>query len=278
MYLNNFSELELETIGRLIRHYGDLLLAQQPAHGLSDLASMQSCFQQQTEATQTAIAAELAARWPAIAFLTQTGTNQEYQVDFNKQPLCWFCEAIDGAVQYLQGLPLWTLTLSLVWQGQAEYAWVYQPSSQMMYFAQRHGGAYANQRRLHCVQRQPLQICFLASSFPNYPQRHVAEVLHFCEVLQTLIPMVFAQRWMGPASLSLAQLASGQIDGYWEIGRSLYDWLPGALLASEAGARLSDLNGASLSWQSTSVLIAQTGILSELLELYSQYREIANAQ
>ncbi len=264
-----FSLKELDEIARLLRHYGDQLLSQQPPAALANLAAMRACLAERTQAARAAWSAEIEQRWPDLACHFQLADSTQRAPDFLQSGTSWLCEPIDGAVQYLHGQPLWTVTLCLLRDGQAYYAWVYHAASQTLYFAHKQHGAYANQRRLHCISRSPLQLCFLASSFPNYPQRPSGEVQEFTQKLQGIIPKVLAQRWMGPASLSLAQLAAGQIDGYWEIGRSLYDWLPGALLASEAGAKIADLHGQPLTWQSDSILIAQAAIHAELLQHFA---------
>ena len=47
----------------------------------------------------------------------------------------------------------------------------------------------------------------------------------------------------GAASLDLAYVAAGRIDGFWEIGLSAWDTAAGTLLITEAGGRIGTLTG-----------------------------------
>ncbi len=262
------SQDELHTIAHLLTRYGDDLLSKQPQQVLLSQNAMRVCFEEHGVLTRVGLAADLHKLRPEIAFdeldsgVLQAGNG-------TLPELVWLCEAIDGAVQYLHGHPLWTLTLCLLVQGQVRYSWVYQPSSKQLYFAQKGLGAYCNQKRLECVLRQPLEICFAATSFPNYPQRPAIQVKRFTDLLAGIIPCVFAQRWMGPASLSLAQLAAGQVDIYWETDKTMSDWLAGSLLATEAGAVLSELSGGTLNWHSADILVAQAQAYPQIVEKFA---------
>jgi myo-inositol-1(or 4)-monophosphatase len=47
----------------------------------------------------------------------------------------------------------------------------------------------------------------------------------------------------GAASLDLAYVAAGRLDGFWEIGLSPWDTAAGTLLIQEAGGRVGTLMG-----------------------------------
>ena len=79
---------------------------------------------------------------------------------------------------------------------------------------------------------------------------------------------------MGPASLSLCQLAAGQLHGYWEQGSTLYDWLPGMLIASEAGAMVTGLDGNALGWRSDGILAVTPLLQPALLHLLDGVAEL----
>ncbi len=50
-------------------------------------------------------------------------------------------------------------------------------------------------------------------------------------------------RRAGSAALDLAYVASGRLDGFWEIGLSPWDMAAGVLLVQEAGGLVSDFRG-----------------------------------
>lgn len=46
-----------------------------------------------------------------------------------------------------------------------------------------------------------------------------------------------------PATLHLVNVAAGRIDAFWQFAGARADLLPGALLVTEAGGRISDAEG-----------------------------------
>ena len=55
-----------------------------------------------------------------------------------------------------------------------------------------------------------------------------------------MIPLCAGIRRAGAAALDLAYVASGRLDGFWEIGLKEWDMAAGALLILEAGGLVSD--------------------------------------
>ncbi|MFZ6754247.1 inositol monophosphatase family protein [Undibacterium sp. Dicai25W] len=247
-------QIDPHTITALLIRHGAWLLQQQPACAPRDLTAMQDTFERCSGTVLQQLEMALSSHWPEIPF-SHAEFDPEQQIK-PEHPAYWICDPIDGAVQFLSGLPLWTLTLCLVIDAKPVMAFVYDPVGNAMYHAQTGKGAFCNGRRMQVGQRDQLSLAVLGTSFPNYPQRPQAEIDEFLHLLAKVIPQVFAQRWMGPSSLSLAQLAEGKLDGYWETGRSLYDWLPGVLIAQEAGAFCTDLKGGVLDWNSDGILFA----------------------
>ncbi|WP_315652241.1 inositol monophosphatase family protein [Roseateles aquae] len=235
---------------------------QQPARALPDLNAMQQRLDLAAGGVRQALTALLATLTPELPLLQAPAEVRRAAAPALEH--YWLLDTIDGAVQYLSGLPLWTLSLCLVSQGRPAWALIHEPARGVLWQARAGQGAWCDGRRLQCQDRQPLALAVLGTSFPNYPPRPQAELDVFMTTLARAVPRVFAQRWMGPASLSLAQLAAGQLDGYWELGGSCYDWMAGTLLAEEAGARLSDLSGPPLTWASTGILAASPAIYTEL--------------
>ena len=58
-----------------------------------------------------------------------------------------------------------------------------------------------------------------------------------------LRPPTAGIRRAGSAALDLAYVASGRLDGFWEIGLSKWDMAAGILLIQEAGGLVGDLSG-----------------------------------
>ena len=71
---------------------------------------------------------------------------------------------------------------------------------------------------------------------------------------------------MGAASIDLAYVASGKIDGFWEKDLNLWDICSGVLIVKESGGRLSETNGSKWTTKSRNILVSNTLIHNELIK------------
>ena len=63
------------------------------------------------------------------------------------------------------------------------------------------------------------------------------------DTFKALFPDTSGIRRPGSAALDLAYVASGRMDGFWELGLSQWDMAAGALLILEAGGIVGDFGG-----------------------------------
>jgi myo-inositol-1(or 4)-monophosphatase len=66
-------------------------------------------------------------------------------------------------------------------------------------------------------------------------------------MLKVVMSSAAGIRRPGAASLDLAYVAAGRIDGFWEFGLSPWDTAAGTLLIQEAGGRVGTATGAEYS-------------------------------
>jgi myo-inositol-1(or 4)-monophosphatase len=76
----------------------------------------------------------------------------------------------------------------------------------------------------------------------------------------------------GAASLDLAYVACGRLDGFWEFGLSPWDVAGGALLISEAGGLISDLAGNESYLETGNVIAGTPKVFAQLLQIADGYR------
>ena len=58
-----------------------------------------------------------------------------------------------------------------------------------------------------------------------------------------VLPHIRDIRRMGAAAVDLCSVALGRVDAYYELGLSPWDLAAGSVIATEAGARVADLDG-----------------------------------
>jgi myo-inositol-1(or 4)-monophosphatase len=152
----------------------------------------------------------------------------------------WIIDPLDGTTNFLHGFPQFAVSIALRHKGRLEQAVIYDPLRQELFTATRGAGAHLNDRRIRVASRRTLDGSLLGTGFPIRQQQHLDAYLGMFRVL---FPQTSGVRRAGSAALDLAYVASGRLDGFWEIGLSIWDMAAGVLLIQEAGGLSGDLSG-----------------------------------
>jgi myo-inositol-1(or 4)-monophosphatase len=156
----------------------------------------------------------------------------------------WVVDPLDGTSNFLHGIPHWAISVALEHRlpdGGSELAagLVYAPAADEMFWAEKGGGAFLNDRRLRVSARRDLKEAIFATGIPFAaiaPRNRLA----FARTLGALMPQVAGIRRFGAAALDLAWTAAGRYDGYWEFGIKPWDIAAGLLIVREAGGYATD--------------------------------------
>jgi myo-inositol-1(or 4)-monophosphatase len=107
----------------------------------------------------------------------------------------------------------------------------------------------------------------IATNQPADVAKYPADIRDAGRSLTALLPYVGAVRNFGPTSWQIADVASGRLDGFWQYGPDDNDLVGGALVATEAGLSVTDLDGQPWKPGATGFLAAPTQLHGRLLEL-----------
>ncbi|MBW3660626.1 MAG: hypothetical protein KY397_03220, partial [Gemmatimonadetes bacterium] len=106
----------------------------------------------------------------------------------------------------------------------------------------------------------------------GFPFRSPDQLDRYLAAFRALFERVADMRRAGSAALDLAWTAAGRVDGFWEIGLSLWDFAAGELLVREAGGLVSGWDGGA-GHRKTGTIAAGTpavhALLVEVLEAWS---------
>jgi myo-inositol-1(or 4)-monophosphatase len=181
----------------------------------------------------------------------------------------WVCDAVDGAVQFLRGIPQWCISLTLIEAGEPTFAVVYDVMHGELFHACRGKGAFLNGKPIEVNRRQSHAGGLLAFSQP--PFDFDPEVIRkAADSLKAVLPVAGAVRNLGPTSLQLAYVASGRLDAFWEFGEDTFNCLGGALLVTEAGGEVTDVSGAPYRMQASSLIAAPPSVRASLALSFAQ--------
>jgi myo-inositol-1(or 4)-monophosphatase len=86
------------------------------------------------------------------------------------------------------------------------------------------------------------------------------------KIFQAMISQSGDIRRAGSATLDLAYVACGRLDGFWEIGLHIWDIAAGILLVKEAGGMVCDPHGGEDYLKSGNVVAANPMIMRQFLK------------
>jgi myo-inositol-1(or 4)-monophosphatase len=158
----------------------------------------------------------------------------------------WIVDPLDGTVNYLYGLPDWSVSIAAEVEGMVVAGVVCAPLRRSTYTATAGGGAWLHSdlspvpRKLTCSDRPALAQALVGTGFSYQSGQRAVQG----ELVGRLLPQVRDIRRAGSAALDLCSVAGGQLDAFYESGLYYWDVAAGSLIAREAGAVIGDLRGA----------------------------------
>ncbi|MBI2995063.1 MAG: inositol-1-monophosphatase [Gammaproteobacteria bacterium] len=173
----------------------------------------------------------------------------------------WIIDPLDGTTNFLHGFPQFAVSIALRIKGRIEDALVYDPLRQELFTASRGRGATLNERRIRVSRQRSLDGALLGTGFPFRSLDHLEEYL---AMFRALFPVAAGIRRAGAASLDLAYVACGRLDGFWEFGLKPWDIAAGALMIKEAGGIITDMDGSDCYLESGNVVAGNPKIVKTL--------------
>lgn len=145
-------------------------------------------------------------------------------------PMCWVLDPLDGTANYVAGIPIFCVSLALLFEGTPVLAWTADPLRGELFAARQGHGAFLNDQRL-AIGRQTPAVLLAAESglFEGDAPGPGSEEL-----------AALSRRWgelraFGSQALELAWVAAGRLAAAIAPCSRLWDDAAGALLVREAG-------------------------------------------
>ncbi len=204
------------------------------------------------------IYAELAQARPGYSFLGEEGGRREGP----DKTHTWIVDPLDGTSNFLHGIPHFAISIALARETTIVAGLVYNPANDDLFTAERGKGAFLNDRRLRVAARRGLADAVIACGLPHLGRGDLALSGRELAAVQR---KVAGLRRFGAASLDLAWVAAGRVDGYWERNLSPWDVAAGLILVREAGGYITDLDGPEDPVVSGDVIAGNEAIHRDLL-------------
>ncbi len=214
-----------------VEHKGDIDL-------VTDIDRQSECY----------LIAEINRRFPGHGIFAEESGNNSHG-----QRCLWYIDPLDGTINYAHGVPLFAVSIGYEEDGKLQLGVVYDPMRDECFSAQKGQGARLNGDPIHVSDETTLIDSLLVTGFPydirTNPDNNLNH--HARLMLQTQ-----GVRRLGSAALDLSYVASGRLDGFWEIQIEPYDIAAGALIARESGAVVSGASGEPLTMKNSMTILA----------------------
>src|ERR1700712_3596777 len=176
----------------------------------------------------------------------------------------WIVDPLDGTTNFLHGIAQFAISIGLQREGVMIAGLIYNPANDELYTAERGKGAFLNDTRLRVAGRRKLNECVIACGLP-----HIGRGDHNLSRLEmtAIHDKVAGLRRFGAASLDMAFIASGRLDGYWERTLSPWDMAAGQILIREAGGTVSGIQGDDDPLKSGSIICGNEFVHAELVKI-----------
>lgn len=196
--------------------------------------------------------------YPNHGILAEESGTQAAQDDYQ-----WIIDPLDGTLNFLHGIPHFAISIAFRHKNRLEAGLVFDPIRQEMFTASRGEGAQVNDRRIRVSGVNSLENALLGTGFPFLNPRNQTAYLSF---FNSLFGKCVEIRRAGAASLDLSYVASGRLDGFWEMNLRPWDIGAGVLLVQEAGGLVSDFNGGNDFMKSGDIVTGNPKVFKALLQ------------
>lgn len=198
------------------------------------------------------IMAAIGKSYPDHGILSEESAARNEQSDMR-----WIIDPLDGTTNYAHGFPFFCVSIALEKDGKVILGVVYDPVRDELFVAECGKGAYRNGLKMQVSSETDLSRSLLATGFPYDIRVSRDNNLNFFNAMAVKAQAV---RRPGAAALDLSYLASGRLDGFWELKLKPWDTAAGCLLVTEAGGVVSDMRGSTWNLYSPG-LIASNGLI-----------------
>jgi len=188
-------------------------------------------------------------------------------------PFLWAIDPLDGTTNYTHQYPFSAVSIGLLIDGYPAVGAIFDPFHEDLFRAAKGQGATLNRRSIRVSRTEKLANSLLVTGFAydrhELTDNNYAEFCHLTHLTQGV-------RRGGAASLDLAYVACGRLDGYWERGLSPWDLAAGVVLVEEAGGRVTAYDETPFDINSGRILATNGRIHTILSQVLQQVKPLTD--
>ena len=207
---------------------------------------------------ESAMKERLSSLCPKIQFMGEERDNSD--IDFSRP--FWILDPVDGTTNLIHDLQTSAISLGLAADSELVAGIVFNPYRDELYFATKGGGAFCNGKPVHVTGAASLSESLIATGTSPYYHEHVDDIFR---IIKNIYLHSQDVRRMGSAVIEMTYVASGRLDGFFELILKPWDFAAGIVIVTEAGGKVTDHLGNKVRPDKASSVVATNGLIHEEL-------------
>jgi myo-inositol-1(or 4)-monophosphatase len=193
---------------------------------------------------------------PEAAFLGEEDGQDVFTAKMSSG-YCFVLDPIDGTSNFIYAYRPSVVSIGLLKDGKPYIGVIYNPYDDMVFSAKAGEGAYLNGEKIMSTEAPLSDSLAVFGTAPYYTELQDKTF----ELAKKILPLCVDLRRSGSAAWDMCCVAMGTAALYFEMRVQLWDYAAAALIATEAGCRITDIEGKPLSYTGpTSALCMARGI------------------
>ncbi len=237
---------------------GEILTARfgRPATGIANKSTPTDPVSDADRASEAFLLDFITSKRPQDGIVAEEGGDEN-----SESGLTWLVDPLDGTVNFLFGIPVWSVSIAVEDEHGGLVGVVHNPTRDEIFTAVRGEGASLNSSAIRVGRQPDLSRALIGTGFSYDANARAAQA----EIVGRVLPAARDIRRAGSAALDLASVACGRLDGFYEAPMEPWDKAAGVLIAIEAGARVTELSAPK--GLSPGVIVANEALHPQLAEL-----------
>ena len=199
----------------------------------------------------------LSERFPKAGFISEEITTNT----FPKNELVFIIDPIDGTMNFTKDYGYSCVSVACFKNQKPYVGVVYNPYRDEIFTATLGGGAFCNDKPI-TVTNQPLSNTLIqTNTSAYYPELQEGAIKR----ISTILPKCLDIRVIGSGALDICQAAAGRVGLHFEASLSLWDYAAAALILTEAGGEILNLDGNPITYtlEKTSIIAGPKNLIEE---------------
>ena len=181
-----------------------------------------------------------------------------------KRDWVWIVDPLDGTTNFLHGYPVYCASVAVANRGRLVAAAVVSGPTAECWSATLGQGAERNGATIRVSGITDLKPALIGTGFPF---KNLDLLAGYLQQFDRVMRQSSGVRRAGSAALDLCHVASGYLDGFWELELNPWDFAAGALLVQEAGGLITGIDEGLNLFERGSVLAGNAPIHAALRHL-----------